>query len=195
MALPSIWYGTQAFVSIQRLGDAAPVNFSSKITKFDIGGGDRQTEDIYTFGNNTTTKQLRADPLEVSISGLATDTLFRQMWAGGTPDTTEATNAGILVSGTASTRDLYRIILLVKDGVTDALFAGTTYDYGVAICLGPCLRYTFTDAYAVSVSESLEADGNFEVDVSFKIQASNMQVESASTTTYGISALSTASYT
>jgi len=191
MALPSIWYGTQAFVSICRKGDTNPANFSAKIMSMEIGGGDRGTEDIYTFGNNTITKQLRAEQIEVSFTALTMDTLFRQMWAGGTVDTTESTTGGILVSGTASTRDLYRIILLVKDGVTDALFAGTTYDYGEAAITGPCLRYVFADAYAVTVNEKLEADGNFEVDVSFKCSASNVAVESASVVTYGVSALTT----
>ena len=191
MALPSIWYGTQAFVSIQRKTDANPVDFSGRIQNFDVGGGDRDTEDIYTFGNNTITKQKRAAPMEVSFSALNTDTLFRQMWAGGTVDTTESTGGGILVSGTASTRDVYRVIVFIKDGITSTTFVDTTNKYGQGGVVGPAIRYTFTDAYAVSVQEKLEADGNFEVDVKFKCPSNSLAVESASTNALNLSALTT----
>jgi hypothetical protein len=193
MALPNIWYGTQMWISLQRRAGSAqtPLNKSAEVMSFDISGGDRDTEDIYTFGNTIITKQLRADQLEVSFTALTTDTKWRYMWAGGTEDTTETTTGGILVSGLASTRDEWRIVLLLKDGLTSSTFTDTTNDYGRGLVVGPALRYTFTDAYSVSVNESLEADGNLEVDVSFKCAAHQLAIESVSSASANLSALAT----
>lgn len=192
MALPEIWYGSQAWMSFQEKAAAAktPKNMTYKIKSIELGGGTRESEDIYVLGNYTISKDKRAEMIEVSITGLSTDTVWRYIWAGGTEDTTEP----ILVSGLGTTKLNWRIVLFLKDASTQALFESSTttgYDYGRAGVLGPCLRYTFTDAKTIQVTESLEADGELSVDVSFKCAAINIAVESSSTSATSISTLAT----
>jgi len=128
--------------------------FKAEVSEISVGGGERDIDVKYTFGDSFETKDREA-PLETTISLVKQDTDLARYVLGGSPvDTTWP----ITYSGDTAARE--------KPDIKYSFYQNTDGT-------GSALRICFSGAYGTSKSMSIESEGHLSEEITFKCLAKN----------------------
>lgn len=152
------WSDLVSDFRVRPLGEASSTATTGEIAEFSVSGGDRDVEQIKTFGANEFGHELSMEMWEVSLTLLSTDVDWAALHSGGT-------DSGFFSAGSApyevtgdTTRKQAHLQLLIRTGT------GATRELR---------RLTFKSAYGVTRELSLTTDDYFEETISFKCLSSN----------------------
>jgi len=171
------WSDLVSDLRIRPTGEASSTVVTGEIREFSVSGGDRDVEQIKTFGANEFGHEKSMEMWEISLTLLHTDVDFASLHSGGTDSSFFAVGAMPHAITGDSTRSQAHIQLLLR---TDAT------------ATRELRRLTYKSAYGVTRELSLNTDDFFEETINFKCLSSNSVEEY--TDDASTSALPTANY-
>lgn len=138
----NIFYAEEGSITI------GGTDFSAEIKEINVTGGNRDVDQVRTFGNNTYPDEKPADPIEVSMTVVARDSDFWQLFLGGRA----------MASGTGSA---FEEIPRVRQDIIINLYDLTTVS-------GAQLQIRADSAYGTQADLTLNATDHAEQSPTFK---------------------------
>ena len=127
--------------------------YRAEVSEISIGGGDRDFTVVYTFGDSFEDEDRQA-PFETTVSTVKQDTDLSRYVLGGVVDATwPVTYSGDTVN--RAKPDIKYSFYQNEDGT------------------GSALRITFSGAYGIGISKTIESEGYLSEEVKFKCLAKN----------------------
>lgn len=109
MALPDHFEGEDVIITFEREETGVITNVDGKILSFNLGGGEAETDEVYTFGNKTFNFQKPRAKFTIECECIVNSSLFDMVHLGAPSTTTPEARSNRLIKSSATTNQ-WRVI-------------------------------------------------------------------------------------
>jgi len=145
MATTDIWLPERAHIEIQEIGGTFQ-NITADVENFSQSGGERELEEVFTFGGATKVKRSRQANMQVELDVVILNGKFDDAFLG------TSSESDYLKTITIATQEKYRVTILWTDD-TDVWHATQAVPAGAE-----ALRYSYAECYGVNFEPESSAD-------------------------------------